>query len=234
MAAPEGYNALGKIGISYKGDYNSNTAYERLDAVAHNGSTYLAIKDAPDGAPRDDKLNWIYLAKGFSGDIGDSEIAFTEAENRENINTGESVKTVFGKIKKFFADLTAPAFAQMITTKDDLLATKATGYVPDAKAVADAVTDVNGKLESKIYSIPIKTKESKTITVELYACAMLLVAGATMYYFCNGYLIPINVSDSVTMGLSSDYRSITVSNTTEASNYFLSIVAFSDISYTIS
>lgn len=149
MAAPEGYNALGKIGISYKGDYNSNTAYERLDAVAHNGSTYLAIKDAPDGAPRDDKLNWIYLAKGFSGDIGDSEIAFTEAENRENINTGESVKTVFGKIKKFFADLTAPAFAQMITTKDDLLATKATGYVPDAKAVADAVTDVTGKLRWK-------------------------------------------------------------------------------------
>ena len=146
MAAPEGYKTLGKIGISYKGEYASNTAYERLDAVAHNGSTYLAIKDAPDGAPRDDKLNWIYLAKGFSGDIGDSEIAFTEAENRENINTGESVKTVFGKIKKFFADLTAPAFAQMITSKDDLLATKATGYVPDAKAVADAVTDVTGKL----------------------------------------------------------------------------------------
>lgn len=146
MAAPEGYNALGKIGISYKGEYASNTAYERLDAVAHNGSTYLAIKDAPDGAPRDDKLNWIYLAKGFSGDIGDSEIAFTEAENRENINTGESVKTVFGKIKKFFADLTAPAFAQMITSKDDLLATKATGYVPDAKAVADTYTELNGKL----------------------------------------------------------------------------------------
>lgn len=146
MAAPEGYNALGKIGISYKGDYDSNTTYERLDAVEHNGSTYLAIKDAPDGAPRDDKVNWIYLAKGFSVDIGDSEITFTEAENRENINTGESVKTVFGKIKKFFADLTAPAFAQMITTKEDLLATKATGYVPDAKAVADAYTELNGKL----------------------------------------------------------------------------------------
>lgn len=153
MAAPEGYKALGKIGISYKGEYASNTAYERLDAVAHNGSTYLAIKDAPDGAPRDDKLNWIYLAKGFSGDIGDSEIAFTEAENRENINTGESVKTVFGKIKKFFADLTAPAFAQMITSKDDLLATKATGYVPDAKAVADAVTDVTGKLSTETEAI---------------------------------------------------------------------------------
>lgn len=157
MAAPEGYKALGKIGISYKGEYASNTAYERLDAVAHNGSTYLAIKDAPDGAPRDDKLNWIYLAKGFSGDIGDSEIAFTEAENRENINTGESVKTVFGKIKKFFADLTAPAFAQMITSKDDLLATKATGYVPDAKAVADTYTELNGKLIAENITIDTVT-----------------------------------------------------------------------------
>ena len=153
MAAPEGYNALGKIGISYKGDYDSNTTYERLDAVEHNGSTYLAIKDAPDGAPRDDKVNWIYLAKGFSGDIGDSEITFTEAENRENINTGESVKTVFGKIKKFFADLTAPAFAQMITTKEDLLATKATGYVPDAKAVADAYSELHGKLSTETEAI---------------------------------------------------------------------------------
>lgn len=156
MAAPEGYKTLGKIGISYKGDYNINTAYERLDAVLHNGSTYLALVDAPDGAPRDDKINWIYLAKGFSSDIGDSEITFTEAEARENIDTGESVKTVFGKIKKFFTDLTAPAFAQMITSKDDLLATKVTGYVPDAKAVADTYTELNGKLVNIIRYTTIK------------------------------------------------------------------------------
>ena len=150
MAAPEGYKALGKIGISYKGDYNPNTVYERLDAVYHNGSTYLAIKDAPDGAPRNDKINWIYLAKGYDGetvDVADSEIAFTDSETRENITSGEKVSTVFGKVKKFFADLTAPAFAQMITTKEDLLATKVTGYVPDAKAVADAYTELNGKLQ---------------------------------------------------------------------------------------
>ena len=168
MVAPEGYSALGKIGISYKGEYASSTAYERLDAVAHNGSTYLAIKDAPDGAPRDDKVNWIYLAKGFSGDIGDSEIAFTEAENRENINTGESVKTVFGKIKKFFADLTAPAFAQMITSKDDLLATKATGYVPDAKAVSDGFADVNSKLIAPDYQSAVAIQSNYTCITNGY------------------------------------------------------------------
>lgn len=146
MAAPEGYSALGKIGISYKGEYASSTAYERLDAVAHNGSTYLAIKDAPDGAPRDDKVNWIYLAKGFSGDIGDSEITFTEAETRENIDTGESVKTVFGKIKKWFSDMTVAAFAQVITSNADLMALTKSGYLVDALAVKDQFTEINGKL----------------------------------------------------------------------------------------
>lgn len=146
MAAPEGYKALGKIGISYKGEYASNTVYERLDAVAHNGSTYLAIKDAPDGAPRDDKVNWIYLAKGFSGDIGDSEITFTEADARENIDTGESVKTVFGKIKKWFNDMTVTAFSQVITSNEDLMALTKSGYLVDALAVKNQFAEVNGKL----------------------------------------------------------------------------------------
>lgn len=84
-----------------------------------------------------------YLQKAS---LPDTTVAFEVAETRSNISTGEKVSTVFGKIKKFFADLTAPAFAQMITTKEDLLATKVTGYVPDAKAVADAYTELNGKL----------------------------------------------------------------------------------------
>ena len=85
--------------------------------------------------------------KGDTPTVADNmTVAFTEAATRENIATGEKMSVLMGKIKKFFTDLTAPAFAQMITTKEDLLATKATGYVPDAKAVADAYTELNGKL----------------------------------------------------------------------------------------
>lgn len=90
-----------------------------------------------------------YLQKAS---LPDTTVAFEVAETRSNISTGEKVSTVFGKIKKFFADLTAPAFAQMITTKEDLLATKVTGYVPDAKAVADGFADVNGKL-TNVYTV---------------------------------------------------------------------------------
>ncbi len=135
MAAPEGYNALGKIGLSYKGEYDSNTVYERLDAVYHSGSTYLALKDAPAGAPSSDGTNWMYLAKGFPSDIGESEIAFEEAAVRENIDTGESIKTVFGKIKKWFADMTAAAFAQVVSSNTDLMANMVSGYLVDALAV---------------------------------------------------------------------------------------------------
>ena len=81
-----------------------------------------------------------------TGDSGDNVVAFTQTSGRQNIMTGDTHKTIFGKIKKWLADLTATAFAQMITTKEDLLATKVTGYVPDAKAVADGFADVNRKL----------------------------------------------------------------------------------------
>ena len=96
-----------------------------------------------------------YLQKAS---LPDTTVAFEVAETRSNISTGEKVSTVFGKIKKFFADLTAPAFAQMITTKEDLLATKVTGYVPDAKAVADAYTELNGNLDTKIQIITLSEK----------------------------------------------------------------------------
>lgn len=179
MAAPEGYKALGKIGISYKGEYASNTAYERLDAVAHNGSTYLAIKDAPDGAPRDDKVNWIYLAKGFSSDIGDSEITFTEAETRENIDTGESVKTIFGKIKKWFNDMTVAAFSQVITSNEDLMALTKSGYLADALAVKNQFDVINSKLSfnSGIDNIDISTGDATAVGVPVSGWYVVISIG---------------------------------------------------------
>lgn len=205
MSVPEGYKALGKIGISYKGDYNSNTAYERLDAVYHNGSTYLAIKDAPDGAPRDDKINWIYLAKGYDGetvDVAEAEVAFEEAETRENIVSGEKVSTIFGKIKKFFADLTAPAFAQMITTKEDLLATKVTGYVPDAKAVADGFADVNGKLTniSEVYFKNYGSIYQKQIDINIGAKSAIIIS-SNAYYGVGGIWYAQYILDTDTVNL---------------------------------
>lgn len=115
-----------------------------------------------------------YLQKAS---LPDTTVAFEVAETRSNISTGEKVSTVFGKIKKFFADLTAPAFAQMITTKEDLLATKVTGYVPDAKAVADTYTELNGKL--LVMKVEQKTGEYKNqkLNKQVIICSVTLTPG---------------------------------------------------------
>lgn len=106
-----------------------------------------------------------YLQKAS---LPDATVAFEVAETRSNISTGEKVSAVFGKIKKFFADLTAPAFAQMITTKEDLLATKVTGYVPDAKAVADTYTELNGKLIAPDYKSAVAIQSNYTCMTNGY------------------------------------------------------------------
>lgn len=65
------------------------------------------------------------------GDISSKTVTFQEAENRENINSGESTATLFGKIKKWFTDLGAAAFkgvANNATTTEE-------GYVADARMI---------------------------------------------------------------------------------------------------
>lgn len=107
--------------------------------------------------------------KGDTPTVADNmTVAFTQASSRSNIATGEKLSVIMGKIKKFFADLTAPAFAQMITTKEDLLATKVTGYVPDAKAVADTYTELNGKLIVPDYKSAVAIQSNYTCMTNGY------------------------------------------------------------------
>lgn len=112
-----------------------------------------------------------------TGDIKDTTVTFTQESTRANIATGEKMSAIMGKIKKFFADLTAPAFAQMITTKADLMATKATGYVPDAKAVADAVSEVNGKLTKQLWKGSFTSGTIAVPGINKYICIAVNVGG---------------------------------------------------------
>lgn len=60
-----------------------------------------------------EKLTNTYDAKVDinGGDVSDTVAEFTESTERKNITTGETLGTVFGKIKKWFSDLAAVAFS---------------------------------------------------------------------------------------------------------------------------
>lgn len=75
----------------------------------------------------------------------DAGLAFTEASTRANINGNESLKTILGKIKKYFTDLKTHAF----NTPANNLTTTQEGYALDArqgKALDDKVTQLNSAL----------------------------------------------------------------------------------------
>lgn len=78
------------------------------------------------------------------GDISNKTVVFSEASTRENINTGESTATLFGKIKKWFSDLGAAAFHAVANN----LTTNTEGSVLDArqgKVLGDAINQLNTK-----------------------------------------------------------------------------------------
>lgn len=77
---------------------------------------------------------------GSAGNIDTTPVSFTQASSRANIETGETVSTLFGKIAKWFADLGTAAFQGV----SNVLTQTSAGYVLDArqgKALNDAKVD---------------------------------------------------------------------------------------------
>lgn len=63
--------ALGKVGVTPRGDYSSADSYVFLDIVAYQGGSYMALKDAPIGDPTNDGVNWMKIAEpGEPGPAG--------------------------------------------------------------------------------------------------------------------------------------------------------------------
>lgn len=83
----------------------------------------------------------------------DAGLAFTEASTRANINNNESLKTILGKIKKFFTDLKPHAFkapANNFTTTDATTAAAA----PTVKQLKEDVDELNSALEKfSLYNV---------------------------------------------------------------------------------
>jgi len=93
---------------------------------------------------------------------------FTEADTRENINSGDNIKTVFGKIRKWFSDLKPVAFTGSYT---DLTNKDMTGYTKPASTSAIATTDtINqafGKLEKGLDDVNTTIGDINTVLEEV-------------------------------------------------------------------
>lgn len=85
-------------------------------------------------------------------DIENVQVSFTEAENQENINSEETITTLFGKIKKFFANLKQVAFTadykDLSNTPANATQTTAGLESADDKKKLDGIAENANKYES--------------------------------------------------------------------------------------
>lgn len=98
----------------------TNAAESASSAANEANSALSAIQSAVSGTVINDNQSSQYTVFSSEyvddnylktdGDISECTAEFTGSSERENIETGESAATIFGKIKKFFTDLKTVAF----------------------------------------------------------------------------------------------------------------------------
>ena len=140
---------------------------EQMDALSSNEKKgFIRTTNEPD-AP--------YSA------ISNAEVNFTEASTRTNIASGESISTLFGKIKKFFTDLKAVAFSG--SASDVVMSDGVT-------SVEDAISNTNVALNGLNSTTPkIKTEYIESMTFQIYNGHLQLI-----YIPVGGTRITINLN----------------------------------------
>lgn len=98
--------------------------------------------------------------KSISGDVN---VEFTEAQSRQSLESGESVKTLFGKLRKWLTDLGTAAFtnstdyAAASHTQASSTINAMTGYSKpqnySAISTSDTLNQAVGKLEASLGDI---------------------------------------------------------------------------------
>ena len=170
------------------------------------------------------------------GDASNTTVAFTVATTRSNINTSEKLSVIFGKIKKWFADLKGHAFKDTVNN----LTTTATGSALDAtqgKVLNDAIVknarDIStlnsnlGKVKSVIGANWLQ-KATVSTTTSSGAHALLTVSGNIYYIYSSGNnLSVVNMHNDSRPDISLTANKLTISITSTASaNMLVGIIPF--------
>lgn len=86
---------LDRVSIVPKGAWNNNIAYERLDLVSYNGSSYIAKKDVPINTQISNSEYWkLVAAKGTDGKDGKDGINGTNGTNGTNGEDGNGISSI--------------------------------------------------------------------------------------------------------------------------------------------
>ena len=126
-------------------------------------------------------------AVSFDGDASGVTTAFSVAETRANVATGEKLSVLFGKVAKWFADLGKLAFKNTVD-KSDLASDVQTSLGKADSALQSApVTSVNGKTGAVTVNVP--TVPSTTSLIKGNGSGGLAAATRGSDYIASGNIV---------------------------------------------
>lgn len=174
MAAPEGYTKLGNVGYADKGVYSADATYNKYNAVYHEGSTYVALKDNLHGVTPADGANWRYMAKGFTEASAD---AITVIDTSGIIDGTKNKKTILqtflDKVGDFIINKAVTNDALMLKLADylkktDIVQTEstATNKVPSSAYLKQVKDNIDSNLVNlNDWSSSVIMREAEAITM---------------------------------------------------------------------
>ena len=130
-------------------DQQSTTGRTRTNTLAN---WVLSVYNSTLGTAAKTITGAINEIQNKISNLKDETISFTQSTKRTNVATGDSLKTMFGKVSKFFTDLKPHAFNAPITTLDststtDVLAASAGKSLSDrVNALQDSVDTLNSAI----------------------------------------------------------------------------------------
>lgn len=139
MAVPEGATKLGTVGIAYKGVYDELETYKYANAVYYNGSTYIALIDNPAGFPRNDGVNWRYLAQGFLQQAISALTVIDESGILGEVDAEVNAQEFLSKIAELEQGLenTKANKADILDSLEEIVANTEEGRIAGANAVSE-------------------------------------------------------------------------------------------------
>lgn len=154
---------IGPDVVAYKGQVKFIVCAKKGDRAIPEWNTTLAEGTVLEGLEAADEVvvrnpdiieQMLTLLKNVS-----DEPVFTEARTRENVTNGDKVPVLWGKVKKWFADLGTAAFCKVVNN----LTTAAEGGVLDARQGKE-LNDALAKLNKLIGSTDISSIGNGTVT----------------------------------------------------------------------
>ena len=188
--------SAGRVLILLKGEYNSATSYQMLDAVRYNGSLYIAKKATLGNVPQDGE-NWMLCASGATwGDIGGIITNQTDLMNllngKQNTLTFDTVPTASSTNPVTSAGIKTAVDAKITNpaggSVGDVLRKTATGEAWTAETESawgsitgniDSQTDLKTKLDASASNIA--TIESTAFASKAYVEGEFLTYNGQLY-----------------------------------------------------